>query len=68
MGRMKEVPAQSVHIVSVTGDEIRPMKAISSGTATIPMYQRYNSTQTGTINNSYTARVYGLKLYDLIGG
>lgn len=42
--------------------------SISNGTATIPMYQRYNSTQTGTINGTYTARVYGLKLYDLIGG
>lgn len=41
---------------------------ISNGTATIPMYQRYNSTSTGTINGTYTARVYGLKLYDLIGG
>ena len=41
---------------------------INSGTATIPMYQRYNSTSTGTINGTYTARVYGLKLYDLIGG
>lgn len=41
---------------------------INSGTATIPMYQRYNSTQTGTINGSYTARVYGVKIYDLIGG
>lgn len=41
---------------------------ISDGTATIPMYRRYNSTSTGTINNSYTARVYGVKLYDLIGG
>lgn len=41
---------------------------ISNGTASIPMYQRYNSTQTGTINGTYTARVYGLKLYDLIGG
>lgn len=37
-------------------------------TATIPMYQRYNSTQTGTINGTYTTRVYGVKLYDLIGG
>lgn len=37
-------------------------------TATIPMYQRYNSTSTGTINNAYTTRVYGVKLYDLIGG
>lgn len=41
---------------------------ISSGTATIPMYRRYNSTSTGTINGNYTARVYGIKLYDLIGG
>ena len=42
--------------------------SISEGTATISMYQRYNSTQTGTINNSYTTRVYGAKLADLIGG
>lgn len=41
---------------------------ISSGTASIPMYRRYNSTSTGTINGTYTARVYGVKLYDLIGG
>ena len=26
------------------------------------------STQTGTINGTYTTRVYGVKLYDLIGG
>lgn len=37
-------------------------------TATIPMYQRYNSTSTGTINGNYTTRVYGVNLYDLIGG
>lgn len=37
-------------------------------TATIPMYRRYNSTSTGTINGTYTARVYGVNLYDLIGG
>lgn len=42
--------------------------SISNGTATIPMYQRYNNTQTGTINNAYTTRVYGVKCYDLIGG
>lgn len=41
---------------------------VSNGTATIPMYRRYNSTSTGTINGSYTARVYGVNLYDLIGG
>lgn len=39
-----------------------------NGTVTMNMYICYNSTQTGTINNSYTTRVYGLKLYDLIGG
>lgn len=39
-----------------------------NGTATMNMYQCYNSTQTGTINGSYTTRVYGVKLYDLIGG
>lgn len=42
--------------------------SISSGTATIAMYRRYNSTSTGTINGNYTARVYGVKLADLIGG
>jgi len=36
--------------------------------AAIVMYSCYNSTQTGTINGTYTARVYGVKLYDLIGG
>lgn len=41
---------------------------ISSGTASITIYQRYNSTQTGTINGSYTMRVYGMSVYDLIGG
>ena len=40
----------------------------SSGTLTITIYYRYNSTYTGTLNGSYTMRVYGLKLYDLIGG
>lgn len=40
----------------------------SGGATTLSVYQRYNSTQTGTINGSYTVRVYGVKLYDLIGG
>ena len=54
---------------STTAYGIYPYSAtVNSDTVTIQMYQRYNSTQTGTINNSYTARVYGLKLYDLIGG
>lgn len=42
--------------------------SVSNGTATLAMYQRYNSTSTGTINGTYTTRVYGVNLYDLIGG
>lgn len=41
---------------------------ISNGSVTLAMYQRYNSTHTGTINGSYTTRVYGANLYNLIGG
>ena len=41
---------------------------VSSSTMTISFYYRYNNNNTGTINGTYTARVYGLKLYDLIGG
>lgn len=41
---------------------------ISSGTVTLAMYERYNSTQTGTINGTYTTRVYGVDISDLIGG
>lgn len=42
--------------------------SVSSGTLTLPIYYRYNSTNTGTLNGTYTARVYGIKLIDLIGG
>lgn len=42
--------------------------SVSSKTMTIALYYRYNSNHTGTINGSYTARVYGVKLFDLIGG
>lgn len=42
--------------------------SVSSNTMTLTFYYRYNSNNTGTINGAYTARVYGLKLYDLIGG
>lgn len=41
---------------------------VSSGTMTVPFYYRQNSSSTGTINGTYTVRVYGVKLYDLIGG
>jgi len=41
---------------------------VSNNTMSIPFYYRYNSNNTGTINGTYTARVYGLKLYELVGG
>lgn len=33
---------------------------------TLTFYTKYSNTYTGTINGSYTAKVYGLKIYDLI--
>jgi hypothetical protein len=41
---------------------------VSSDTLVLAVYYRYNSNNTGTLNGTYTARVYGVKLYDLIGG
>ena len=41
---------------------------VSNGTMTLTFYYRYNSNSTGTLNGTYTARVYGVKLHDLIGG
>lgn len=41
---------------------------VSGSTMTLAFYYRYNNNNTGTINGTYTARVYGVKLYDLIGG
>lgn len=42
--------------------------SVSNDTMSIPIYYRYNNNNTGTINGTYTARVYGVKLFDLIGG
>lgn len=42
--------------------------SVSSNTLTMTVYYRYNSNSTGTLNGTYTARVYGIKLIDLIGG
>ena len=41
---------------------------VTNNTMTMPIYYRQNSNSTGTLNGTYTARVYGVKLYDLIGG
>ena len=41
---------------------------VSNNTMTLTVYYRYNSNSTGTLNGTYTARVYGVKLFDLIGG
>jgi len=55
--------------VSTNAYGIYPNSAsLSNGGISMPMYYRYASTQTGTINGTYTARVYGIKLIDLIGG
>lgn len=37
-GRMKEIPAQTVHIVSVTGDKAGKMVALNSG-GSVPAYK-----------------------------
>lgn len=42
--------------------------SVSNSTLTMPLYYRYNSNSTGTLNGTYTARVYGVNLIDLIGG
>lgn len=42
--------------------------SVSSNTLTLAVYYRYNSNSTSTLNGTYTARVYGIKLIDLIGG
>ena len=42
--------------------------SVSNSTLSLPIYYRYNSNSTGTLNGTYTARVYGIKLIDLIGG
>lgn len=42
--------------------------SVSSNTLTLTVYDKYNSNHTGTLNGTYTARVYGIKLIDLIGG
>ncbi len=42
--------------------------SVSSNTLTLTVYYRYNSNSTGTLNGTYTARVYGIKLIDLISG
>ena len=42
--------------------------SVSSNTLSLPIYYKYNNNSTGTLNGTYTARVYGVKLIDLIGG
>ena len=42
--------------------------SITDGTINLKITMKYNSTYTGTIDGDYTARAYGVNLYDLIGG
>ncbi len=48
---------------------IYPRYATASGSdLKFDVYYAYNSSTTGTIDSTYTLRVYGIKLVDLIGG
>lgn len=60
MGRMKEVPAQSVHIVSVNGDEIRPMQTISGGGWSVPVY--HGQTEFAPSSQTQVIAVSGYRL------
>ena len=40
--------------------------SISNSVMTVTIYQRYNSTSSGTINGNYTMRAYGIKYTDYI--
>lgn len=42
--------------------------SVSNNTLNMTVYYKYNNNSTGTLNGTYTARVYGIKLIDLIGG
>jgi len=42
------------------------LSTTSPQTLTLTIYQRYNSTSTGTINGSYVLDVYGVKIQDYI--
>jgi len=57
----------SRYLTSKYGVYINAVSA-SNNTLTMTVYYRYSSNNTGTLNGTYTARVYGIKLIDLIGG
>lgn len=61
------ITASNVHgIYANSGSISNP--GTSNATLTMPLYARYSSSSTRTINGDYTARVYGVKLYNLLGG
>lgn len=51
--------AYGVYVASASISESEPRKL------TLMIYQRYNSTNSGTVNGNYTLDVYGVKLQDL---
>ena len=73
MGRMKEIPAQSVHIVSVHGDEVKPMKVISGGgggsgntlLATLSM-GTISTSSTSATDTGKSISVSGINSYDAL--
>lgn len=59
--RMQEIPAQSVHIVSVNGDKLKPMKVISGGGGgNAPVY--HGATEFTPTEQTQTVAVSGYRM------
>lgn len=59
VGSRTSTTAYGIYPSSVTAN-------YQSGKVSIPLYVRYNAQTTSAIDSTYTARVYGISLYDLI--
>ena len=60
---------RTVYTTSAYGVYISSPTLTTTGTekrANLPVYARYNSTNSGTIDGSYTAEIYGFNIYSLI--
>jgi len=62
-GTLSERTGTTAYGVYVNGGTI---STSGTRTLTLTIYQRYNSTSSGTINGSYVLDVYGVKLQDLL--
>lgn len=62
-GTLSERTGTTAYGVYVNGGTL---STSGTRTLTLTIYQRYNSTSSGTINGSYVLDVYGVKLQDLL--